>query len=97
MDLLRAEAELVERAKTNPEAFGELYEKYIERIYNYVYFRVGSVHDAETSPPSIPESPEQPEPLQICGIALFRLVVPHRAQFDRQPSSRSIPQAGNPD
>lgn len=47
MDLLRAEAELVERAKTNPEAFGELYEKYIERIYNYVYFRVGSVHDAE--------------------------------------------------
>ncbi|MEL7645043.1 MAG: sigma-70 family RNA polymerase sigma factor [Anaerolineaceae bacterium] len=47
MDPLREEAELVERAKTDPEAFGELYEKYIERIYNYVYFRVGSVHDAE--------------------------------------------------
>ncbi len=47
VDLLRAEAELVERAKTDPEAFGELYEKYIERIYNYVYFRVGSVYDAE--------------------------------------------------
>ncbi|HOE35385.1 MAG: sigma-70 family RNA polymerase sigma factor [Chloroflexi bacterium] len=47
MDHLRAEADLVEKAKTDPEAFGELYEKYIERIYNYVYFRVGSVHDAE--------------------------------------------------
>jgi len=47
VDPLRAEAELVERAKTDPEAFGELYEKYIDRIYNYVYFRVGSVHDAE--------------------------------------------------
>jgi len=47
VDPLRAEAELVERAKTDPEAFGELYEKYIDRIYNYIYFRVGSVHDAE--------------------------------------------------
>lgn len=47
VDPLHAEAELIERAKTDPDAFGELYEKYIERIYNYVYFRVGSVHDAE--------------------------------------------------
>lgn len=47
VDPLRAESELIERAKTDPDAFGELYEKYIERIYNYVYFRVGSVHDAE--------------------------------------------------
>ncbi len=29
------------------EAFGELYEHYAERIYNYVYYRSGSVHDAE--------------------------------------------------
>ncbi len=47
VDPLRAESELIERAKTDPDAFGELYERYIERIYNYVYFRVGSVHDAE--------------------------------------------------
>ncbi|MGV7976249.1 MAG: RNA polymerase sigma factor [Anaerolineaceae bacterium] len=47
VDPLHAEAELIERAKTDPDAFGELYERYIERIYNYVYFRVGSVHDAE--------------------------------------------------
>ena len=47
MDTLREEAELAERAKTDPEAFGELYERYVERIYKYIYFRVGSVHDAE--------------------------------------------------
>ena len=29
------------------EAFGELYEQYVERIYNYVYYRTGNVHDAE--------------------------------------------------
>jgi len=37
----------VEAAKTSPEAFGELYERYVDRIYNYIYHRVGNVHDAE--------------------------------------------------
>ena len=41
------EATLVERAKTSPEAFGLLYERYIDRIYNYVYYRTGNRHDAE--------------------------------------------------
>lgn len=41
------EMEVIERAKREPEAFGLLYEKYINRIYNYVFFRVGSVQDAE--------------------------------------------------
>ncbi len=29
------------------EAFGELYERYVDRIYSYVYYRVGNPHDAE--------------------------------------------------
>lgn len=32
-----AEAELVERAKTSRQAFGELYERYYSRILNYIY------------------------------------------------------------
>lgn len=28
-------------------AFGELYERYVDRIYSYIYYRVGNVHDAE--------------------------------------------------
>jgi RNA polymerase sigma-70 factor (ECF subfamily) len=41
------EAALVEQAKTDPEAFGLLYERYVDRIYNYVYYRTGNHHDAE--------------------------------------------------
>ncbi len=29
------------------DAFGELYQHYIERIFNYVYYRTGNLHDAE--------------------------------------------------
>lgn len=39
--------ELVERAKTDREAFGVLYERYVARIYSYVYYRTGNHHDAE--------------------------------------------------
>jgi len=41
------ENKLVELAKTDQEAFGELYERYVSRIYNYVYYRTGNHHDAE--------------------------------------------------
>jgi RNA polymerase sigma-70 factor (ECF subfamily) len=37
----------IEAAKTDPDAFGELYERYVDRIYNYIFHRVGNVHDAE--------------------------------------------------
>ncbi len=42
---------LVEQAKTNPEAFGKLYELYVEKIYNYIYYRIGNHHDAGILPP----------------------------------------------
>lgn len=29
------------------DAFGILYERYVDRIYNYVYYRTGNVYDAE--------------------------------------------------
>jgi RNA polymerase sigma-70 factor (ECF subfamily) len=29
------------------EAFGELYERYVTRIYNYIFYRIGSSYDAE--------------------------------------------------
>ena len=29
------------------DAFGQLYARYIDRIYNYVYYRTGNPHDAE--------------------------------------------------
>lgn len=41
------EIELINQAKTDSEAFGLLYDRYVARIYNYIYFRVGHVGDAE--------------------------------------------------
>lgn len=41
------EAQLIEQAKSDPEAFGRLYELYVEKIYNYIYYRLGNHHDAE--------------------------------------------------
>lgn len=41
------EAALIERAKTDSEAFGQLYQRYVNRIYNYIYYRVGNANDAE--------------------------------------------------
>ncbi len=41
------ESALIEQAKTDNDAFGILYERYVDRIYNYVYYRVGNVADAE--------------------------------------------------
>jgi len=42
------EAEVLARASEGDrDAFGELYARYIERIFNYVYYRTGNTHDAE--------------------------------------------------
>ncbi|MCA9980334.1 MAG: sigma-70 family RNA polymerase sigma factor [Anaerolineales bacterium] len=41
------ESKLVERAKTDNEAFGQLYERYVDRIYSYVYYRMGDPAEAE--------------------------------------------------
>ncbi len=44
---LNDEAGLVAQAKSDPEAFGALYERYVQKIYSYVYYRTGNAHDAE--------------------------------------------------
>lgn len=41
------EDELVEAAKTDPEAFGKLYQRYVDKIYNYIYYRTSNREDAE--------------------------------------------------
>lgn len=47
VDSVSDESALIERAKSDSDAFGELYEQYVDRIYNYVYYRTGNVADAE--------------------------------------------------
>lgn len=41
------EKTLIDKAKKDPDAFGLLYQRYVDRIYNYIYYRTGSARDAE--------------------------------------------------
>lgn len=43
----KEEIALIDAAKADPAAFGELYKRYVDKIYNYIYYRTGSVKDAE--------------------------------------------------
>jgi len=38
---------LAQALQGDRDAFGHLYERYVERIFNYIYYRTGNVHDAE--------------------------------------------------
>jgi RNA polymerase sigma-70 factor (ECF subfamily) len=38
---------LFRASKGDLEAFGLLYERYVDRIFNYIYYRTGNVNDAE--------------------------------------------------
>jgi len=42
-----AEGELIERAKTDPRAFGTLYRRHYKPVVGYLYRRVGDEHTAE--------------------------------------------------
>ncbi len=42
-----SDTELLLRAKSDPEAFAALYERYVDRMYAYFYYRTGSHEDAE--------------------------------------------------
>lgn len=45
---MEREKQLAVRAsKHDPEAFAELYDLYVDKIYNYVYYKVGSTVEAE--------------------------------------------------
>ncbi len=42
------DVQLIENASNGDnEAFGLLYERYVRKIYNYIYYRTGNVNDAE--------------------------------------------------
>ena len=43
----KEEIALIDAARTDPAAFGKLYSRYVEKIYNYIFYRTGSAKDAE--------------------------------------------------
>ena len=47
MDAVNEENVLARASEGDPEAFTYIYEKYVARIYSYVFYRIGSETDAE--------------------------------------------------
>jgi RNA polymerase sigma-70 factor (ECF subfamily) len=45
--LEESDSALIARAREDPEAFSLLYERYVNNIYSYIYYRTGNHHDAE--------------------------------------------------
>jgi len=45
--LPETEEALIRRAQRDADAFGELYERYVTRIYNYIFYRTGDAAEAE--------------------------------------------------
>jgi RNA polymerase sigma-70 factor (ECF subfamily) len=41
------DSQLIQMAKDDTAAFGELYERHVRRIYNYIYYRTSNAQDAE--------------------------------------------------
>lgn len=44
---IESDATLVKRARSEPEAFGPLYEPYDKGLFRYIYHKVGNYHDAQ--------------------------------------------------
>ncbi|MEZ4658567.1 MAG: sigma-70 family RNA polymerase sigma factor [Caldilineaceae bacterium] len=47
VQLKQEEVRLILQAQRDPAAFGVLYERYVDRVYAYIFHRVGNPHDAE--------------------------------------------------
>ena len=47
MDELTDNEAIIQASQGDNEAFSVLYQRYVRRIYNYIYYRTGSIHDAE--------------------------------------------------
>ena len=47
MNVFEEELKIIEQAKIDPAAFSFLYECYVDKIYNYIYYRIHNHQDAE--------------------------------------------------
>jgi RNA polymerase sigma-70 factor (ECF subfamily) len=82
------------------EAFGELYELYVERIFNYVYYRTGNSHDAEDLTPAFSAGDEPHHQVSRPGVPfsawLYQIAHNLVANWHRDRSHGEIPWATCP-
>ena len=74
------DSELIVLAKDDQDAFGALYERYMPKIYNYIYYRTGNQHDAEDLTARVFfRAMSHIQNYVDKGCAVPSVVVPHRA------------------
>ena len=80
------EEDLVERARTDPDAFAELYRRYVTRVHAFVYRRSRSTELADEITSSTFERALRALPeLPLAGRRVPGLALPHRRQRAGQP------------
>ena len=81
---------LVKLAAEDKDAFGELYERYLPKIYNYIFYRTGNTQDAEDLTAKVFfRAMSNIGNYVDKGVPFSGVVVSHRAQSGRQLASRS--------
>jgi len=69
---------LVERAKSDAEAFGVLYDRYVDHIYRFAYARLGNVAGAEDVTAEVFVKALRDKPVPRPGSSVFLLALPDR-------------------
>jgi RNA polymerase sigma-70 factor (ECF subfamily) len=89
-----AEAALIARARSDPQAFSQLYRRYLEPVYRYCYHRLGSKEAAEDATSQVfakvlnalpTYRPDRPFRSWLFVIAHNVVVDAHRARRTDQP------------
>lgn len=93
------ESSLVADAKADPDAFGDLYEYYLPKIYRFVYYRTGNKHEAEdvvaqTFLQAIESLPGYEDRGFSLGCWLYK-IAGNLIQTRLQLRNREIPHSGN--
>lgn len=90
-----SDSTLIASAKQDSEAFGLLYDRYVNRIYNYIYYRTGNHHDAEdltarTFYKALKHLPRYVDRGAPFSAYLYRIAHNIVANFHRDTSRRQI-------
>jgi RNA polymerase sigma-70 factor (ECF subfamily) len=90
-----SDSTLIASAKQDSEAFGFLYDRYVNRIYNYIYYRTGNHHDAEdltarTFYKALKHLPRYVDRGAPFSAYLYRIAHNIVANFHRDTSRRQI-------
>jgi DNA-directed RNA polymerase specialized sigma24 family protein len=85
-----ADGKLVEQARQDPRAFGQVYDRYLDPIYRYIYNRTGNPADAEDITSKLFWPPWRDQKYRETGTCGLVVRYRRRKVADHYRSSRSL-------